>query len=97
MSTRSLIFYAGSNAAVSALLVWLCVQKFAQTSSASAIAISSENLVAAQVEPAEAEMMHPPADSTEQPIQDNQKISSDAKSEDGAHGEQLIASDAGDS
>ena len=98
MSTRSLIFYAGSNAAVYDLLVWLCVQKFAQSSSDSATAISSENLVAAQVaETAESEMMHPPADSTEQPIQDNQKISSDAKSEDGAHGEQLIASDTGDS
>jgi len=89
-------FYAGSNAAVSALLVWLCVQKFAQTSSASAIAISSENLVAAQVEPAESEMMHPPADSSEQPILDDQNAS-DTKAKDGADGEQLIASDAGDS
>jgi hypothetical protein len=98
MSNRSLIFYAGSNAAVSAVLVWLCVQKFVQSSSVSATAISSENLVAAQVaETAESEMIYPLADSTEQPVQDNQKILSDTKSEDGAHGEQLIASDAGDS
>ena len=53
-------------------------------------------MVAAQVEPAESEMTHPPADSSEQPILDDQNAS-DTKAKDGADGEQLIASDAGDS
>ena len=58
----------GSNPSISALCFWFCVQIFAQSTSVSTSAISSENSVAALVETAASQIVSPPADSGEQDV-----------------------------
>jgi hypothetical protein len=59
---------AGSNASVSALCFWLCVQLFTQSESHLTSAISSKNSVSDIIQPHESENVSLPADSSDQAI-----------------------------
>ena len=59
---------AGSNASVSALCFWLCVQLFTQSESDLTSAISSKNSVSDIIQPDESENVSLPADSSDQAI-----------------------------
>jgi hypothetical protein len=61
-------YCAGSNASVSALCFWLCVQLFTQSETDSSSAISSKNSVSGIIQPNESENVIIPADSSDQAI-----------------------------
>lgn len=88
---------AGSNPSISALCFWFCVQIFAQSTSVSSSAISSENSAAAIIESAATEIISTPANSSEQAVLGDDREVAPISEPEGVAVVEEVAADAVDS